>query len=122
MSRLWIKLKHWLLIIAAMPLVATAAASPQCDVGPVTKVFGAVPWLVYSCNDATSLVLMSAPGSPAAPFYFIFSLEGGSYRLRGEGTGSKTATDAALKDLEALSASDIQALRRETIAAAVNKP
>jgi hypothetical protein len=119
---LWIKLKRWLLIIAAMPLVATAAASPQCDVGPVTKVFGAVPWLVYSCNDATSLVLMSAPGSPASPFYFIFSLEGGSYKLRGEGTGAKTATDAALKDLEALSASDIQALRRETIAAAVNKP
>jgi|HubBroStandDraft_6_1064221.scaffolds.fasta_scaffold18177_3 hypothetical protein len=118
----WVKLKYWLLIIAAMPLVAAAAAPPQCDVGPVTKVFGAVPWLVYSCNDATSLVLMSAPGSPASPFYFTFSLEGGSYRLRGEGTGSKTATDAALKDLEALSASDIQALRRETIAAAVNKP
>lgn len=119
---LWVKFKYWLLIIATMPLVAAAAAPPQCDVGPVRKVFGAVPWLVYSCNDATSLVLMSAPGSPASPFYFIFSLEGGSYRLRGEGTGSKTATDAALKDLEALSAGDIQALRRETIAAAVNKP
>jgi hypothetical protein len=119
---LWIRLKHSLLIIAAMPLFATAAATPQCDVGPVTKVFGAVPWLVYSCNDATSLVLMSAPGSPAAPFYFIFSLEGGSYRLRGEGTGSQTATDAALKELQTLSASDIQALRRETIAAAVRKP
>jgi len=115
-------MKRWPLIFAAMPLVATAAVPLQCDIGPVTKVFGAVPWLVYSCNDATSLVFLSAPGSPASPFYFIFSLEGSSYRLRGEGTGSKTATDATLKDLEALSASDIQALRRETIAAAVNKP
>jgi hypothetical protein len=115
-------MKRWLLTIAAMPLVATAAAPLQCDVGPVTKVFGAVPWLVYSCEDATSLLLISAPGSPASPFYFILSLEGGSYRLRGDGTGSKTATDATLKDLEALSASDIQALRRETIAAAVKKP
>jgi|SRR6266853_427139 hypothetical protein len=115
-------MKRWLLTIAAMPLVATAAAPLQCDVGPVTKVFGAVPWLVYSCEDATSLLLISAPGSPASPFYFILSLEGGSYRLRGDGTGSKTATDATLKDLEALSASDIQAVRRETIAAAVKKP
>jgi hypothetical protein len=115
-------MKRWLLTIAAMPLVATAAAPLQCDVGPVTKVFGAVPWLVYSCEDATSLLLISAPGSPASPFYFILSLEGGSYRLRGDGTGSKTATDATLKDLQALSASDIQAVRRETIAAAVKKP
>jgi len=113
---------RWLLTIAAMPLVATAAAPLQCDIGPVTKVFGAVPWLVYSCNDATSLVVISAADSPASPFYFTFSLEGGSYRLRGEGTGSKTATDAALKDLEARSASDIQALRRETIASTVKKP
>ena len=113
-------MKRWLLTIAAMPLVATAAAPLQCDVGPVTKVFGAVPWLVYSCNDATSVVLVSASGSPAMPFYFIFSFEGSAYRLRGEGTGSKAATDAALKDLQALSASDIVALRRETLA--VKKP
>ena len=54
------------------------------------------------------------------PFYFSFSLEGATYKLRGEGTGSKAATDAALKDLQALSAGDIQALRRETLA--VKKP
>lgn len=54
------------------------------------------------------------------PFYFIFSLEGTAYRLRGEGTGSKPATDAALKDLQTLSTADIQGLRRETIA--VKKP
>jgi hypothetical protein len=50
----------------------------------------------------------------------IFSLEGAAYRLRGEGTGSKIVTDAALKELQSLSASDILNLRRETVA--VKKP
>jgi hypothetical protein len=50
------------------------------------------------------------------PFYFYFSLEGAAYRLRGEGTGSKAVTDAALKELQALSAADILSLRRETVA------
>jgi hypothetical protein len=113
-------MKRWLLGLAALPLVTAAAPPLQCDVGPVTKVFGSVPWLVYSCNDDSSVVLISAPGSPATPFYFIFSVEGASYRLRGEGTGSKAATDAALKELQALSASSILSLRRETIA--VKKP
>ena len=113
-------MRRWLLSLAALPLVANAGPPLQCDVGPVTKVFGSVPWLVYSCNDASSVVLISAPGSPATPFYFMFPLEGTTYRLRGEGTGSKAATDAALKDLQALSATDILGLRRETIA--VKKP
>jgi hypothetical protein len=112
--------KRLLLIAAALPLVATAGTPLQCDVGPVTKVFGLVPWLVYSCNDATSVVLVSAPGSAAFPFFFSFSLEATSYKLRGQGTGSKTATDAALRELQTLSASDIQGLRRETLA--VKKP
>jgi hypothetical protein len=110
-------MKRLLFGLAALPLVATAAAPLQCDIGPVTKMFGSVPWLMYSCNDPTSVVLISAPGSPASPFYFIFSLEGGSYRIRGEGTGSKAATDAALQELQALSAKEIADLRRETVAA-----
>jgi hypothetical protein len=109
-------MKRWLLTLIAVPLVANAAPPLNCDVRPVTKVFGSVPWLVYSCNDTSSIVLVSAPGSPAMPFYFSFSLEGSAYRIRGEDTGSKAATDAALKDLQALSATDIVSLRRETLA------
>jgi hypothetical protein len=109
-------MRRWLLGLAALPLVANAAPPLNCDVGPVTKVFGSVPWLVYSCNDASSVILVSAPGSPAMPFYFIFTLEGTTYRLRGEGTGSKAVTDATLKELQALSAAEILSLRRETIA------
>src|SRR5262249_34604251 len=109
-------MKRWLLGLIAVPLVANAAPTLNCTVGPVTKVFGSVPWLVYSCNDATSLVLVSAPGNPAMPFYFTFSLERSAYRVRGEGTGSKATTDAVAKELRALSTTDILSLRRETLA------
>ena len=60
------------------------AAPLQCDIGPITKEFGSVPWLLYSCDDGKSLVVISAPGSPAAPFYFMFSPEGRGYHLSGE--------------------------------------
>lgn len=90
----------------------------QCNIGPVTKVYGSTSWLVYSCNDAKSVVVVSAPGSAASPFYFFFHPEGAAYHLTGEGTGSKAATDAALHELQSLSRRDIQALLRETKAAA----
>ena len=108
--------RHLLYLILAAPL-AVAAAPLQCDIGPITKVFGSVSWLLYSCDDGKSLVVVSAPGSPAAPFYFMFSPEGRGYHLRGEGTGSKTLTDVAYKELEVLSNQDIAGLVGQTMAA-----
>jgi hypothetical protein len=107
--------RHLLYLVLAVPFVVTAAPL-QCDIGPITKVFGSVPWLLYSCDDGKSLVVVSAPGSPAAPFYFFFSPEGRGYHLRGEGTGSKPLTDAAYKELEVLSNKDITNLVGQTIA------
>lgn len=49
----------------------------NCDIGPGTKTFGKSSWLVYSCTDNKSLVMVSAPGSPAVPFYFF--LQEGNY-------------------------------------------
>src|ERR1700728_1561309 len=89
----------------------------RCDVGPITKTFGSVPWLVYGCTDGKSLAVVSSPGSPAAPFIFFFSPENGSYHLHGEGTGSKQVTDAALEDLKHLSDDNIRALVKEAQAA-----
>jgi hypothetical protein len=106
--------KRWLLILLPLSPAAIAAVPLQCDVGPVTRVFGSTSWLVYSCSDRTSVVVLSAPGNPASSFYFVLSLEGTNYRVRGEGTGSKAATDAALKELQALSRRDVEALVRET--------
>ncbi|GLQ97284.1 hypothetical protein GCM10007863_17040 [Dyella mobilis] len=78
--------------------------------GPVKKTYGKTPWLVYSCDDGQSIVVVTAPGSPAAPFYFTFN--GG--RLSGEGTGNKAATDAAYDDLQRLTDADIKALVIQT--------
>jgi hypothetical protein len=108
-------MSHLLYLTLAAPLVAVAVPL-QCDIGAITKVFGSAPWLLYSCDDGKSLVVVSAPGSPAAPFYLFFSPEGQGYHLRGEGTGSKSLTDAAYKELEGLSNKAVADLVRQTIA------
>ena len=101
-------------LMAAPPGHAEERPSLKCDVGPVTKTFGQTDWLVYSCNDKRSVVVVSAPGNPASPFYFIFAAQADGYRLHGEGTGSKEATAAAYEDLQTLTAPDISALVAQT--------
>ena len=103
-----------LLCIAVIGLSGAGSGSLHCDVGPVTRTFGSVPWLLYSCSDGKSLVVVSAPGSPAMPFYFFLSPQGSGYSLHGEGTGAKSVTDAALKELQTLTPKDIAVLIRET--------
>jgi hypothetical protein len=110
------QMKRLLLGAVAFGLAGADGEPLQCNIGPITKTFASVPWLLYSCSDSKSLVMVSAPGSPAAPFYFIFSPEGNGYHLRGEGTGSKSITDVAAKELQNLRDSDIKSLVQETIA------
>ena len=93
---------------------AFAAGPPlQCDIGPITRTFGSVPWLVYGCRDGKSVALISAPGSPATPSYNFLSPEGTSYRITGESNAPKDITDAALADLRHLSDSDFLKLVRD---------
>ena len=89
---------------------AASAAPLDCGLGPVSKTFGGVSWLVYACSDRRSVVLMSAPGSPAMPFYFMFSADGSRHRLIGEGTGNKVVTDRAYRELQALPEAEIRKL------------
>jgi hypothetical protein len=101
----------------ALRPVAGEEAKPQqlkCDIGPVNKTYGKTQWLVYSCDDSRTVVVVTAPGNPALPFYFMFAPQAGGYQLSGEGTGQKDATDAALHELQALSAADIMALIEQT--------
>jgi hypothetical protein len=63
---------------------------------------------------------MSAAGNPAGPFYFMLTPENGGYHIYGEGTGSKAASDEALKELSALKANDIAALLAQARAASPN--
>jgi hypothetical protein len=85
-----------------------------CNVGPLNKTYGGSKWLVYSCNDNRSLVMVAIKGSPAAPFTFLFAPDKTGYDVRGQGSGNRTATDAAYKELSVLSAADVRALIGET--------
>jgi hypothetical protein len=90
----------------------------ECKTGPVIKTYGGTPWLAYACNDGHSLSLVSAPGSKAMPFVFMFHWDAGQYQLSGVGTGNKAATDAAFRDIGAFTGRDILALLSEAQTAA----
>lgn len=89
--------------------------SLKCDTGPVVKTYGLTEWLVYSCDDQRSVVMVSGPENPANPFVFMFFAGETGYQLRGEGTGRRDMTAAAFEDLKLLSEQDITALIEQTI-------
>ena len=101
------------------PPSSTFAQSLKCEIGPVAKAFGGTQWLVYSCDDQKSLVVVSAEGNPAMPFYFIISEKDGTLSIYGEGAGSKESSAAAGKELETMIQSNdaVAVLIAETIAA-----
>jgi hypothetical protein len=85
-----------------------------CDIGPIVRAYGMTPWLVYSCVDQRTVVIISAPSNPANPFVFMLFPGEDGYRLHGEGTGSADMTAAAFEELETLSEEDIAALIEQT--------
>ncbi len=78
-------------------------ASQKCDVGPITRTYGNAPWLVYSCRDQRSLVIMSAPGNAAMPAFFVFHPRGEGYELRNQGSANQAISAAAYAELSRLS-------------------
>jgi len=98
---------------------ATWAEPPalNCDQGPAHKIFGGTPWLIYACNDKRSVVAVTAEGSPAAEFYFMFTYSNDTYRLYGEGTGNKAKTDEAYGQLSKLTENEIEDLYVEASSA-----
>jgi len=115
-------MKHLALICAVLstatltsrPATSTEPLPLNCGIGPIAKVYGKTQWLVYSCDDDRTVVILAAPGNPAMPFYFMFSPQESGYRLTGEGTGRGDATRAAFDELEALSERQILALIEQT--------
>lgn len=85
-----------------------------CEVGPLQKTYGGTEWVVYSCTDDRTVVIHSAAGNPAMPFYFMFFQQDSTLRLYGEGTGDKKYTEAAFKELEPMTEQDVAALVQET--------
>jgi hypothetical protein len=109
-------------ILCIGPALAASQPSLQCDVGPISKGYGGSQWLVYSCNDARSVVFVSAPGSPASPFVFLATVGAKDFKLHGEGTGNKQASDAAYKELSVLTLRDLAALTAQARGVARNVP
>ena len=105
-----IRLLYFVLALWAGLAFAAGPPALDCQVGPLNKTYGGSPWLVYSCSDGRSLVFVSAPGSPAMPFIFTMLVGQKDFRLHGEGTGNKQATDAAYRELSVLTANDIATL------------
>ena len=77
-------------VLNPLSAIAEDEDSFECNIGPVTKTYGQAQWLVYSCNDDKTLVIVSAPGNPATPFYFTFLPTDAGHRLFGEGTGKNS--------------------------------
>ena len=102
----------WSTLIAEEPDEGFVA----CNIGPVVRVFGGNEWNIFSCTAPDQLVVVSAPGNPAMPFYFVLYIEDGERRLSGEGNGSKEASAAAYEDLQLIAKSEerIAALIAET--------
>ena len=116
---------HWLvatqiltaiLFAPAVGFGQPAAGDPRlsCYVGPIKKTFGGNDWLVYSCSDGRSLIIVSAVGNPAMPFVFALMANEEGFRLSGEGTGNKEVSQAAFDALRTLSPGDIAALVAQT--------
>jgi hypothetical protein len=110
-----------ILLLAGLGFISGPAMSGDapppltCKIGPVAKTFGGSEWLIFSCDDERSVVLVSAPGSRASPFVFMFHwTENGDYQLTGEGTGDNAATSAAYNELAALTPLDVDKLASET--------
>jgi hypothetical protein len=102
---------------AAAPQQANGPGDLSCTVGPLEKTYGKTQWTVYGCNDGRSVVVTSAPGNPAMPFYFFFVWGSEGMELHGEGTGEKNFTDAAFEELKALTEADVAGLFQEAKAA-----
>ncbi len=125
-------MRNLMFSIAAMiglPLLGPPAAwagedrPPElnCEIGPLKKLYGGNPWLVYACSDNRSAVVVSDQGNPAMPFYFIFYVKPtGEMRLYGEGTGAKSATKPAFDELSKLDQSGVAALIAEARAVKVS--
>jgi hypothetical protein len=121
-------LRTWSVMVCLAVLWLPGPASAQrvgrldCRMGPVAKLYGGSNWMVYSCDDNLTVVIVAVPGTPAAPFQFMFVPDGGFYQLRGEGTGKRSATEPVYNQLRLFTGPDIAALIAETRKRGVTNP
>ena len=107
-----------IVLLVSVAAIATESApateSLTCDIGPLNKTYGKNPWLVYSCNDGRTVVVVSAPGNAAMPFSFTVAIGDHGLQVTGEGKGRKGVVDAMYNDITSLSVRDVRNLIEET--------
>ncbi|CAN5740924.1 hypothetical protein BH11PSE3_BH11PSE3_29990 [soil metagenome] len=111
-----------LLAVFAASLEAAAQGPSErrlvCERGPLgSRTYGGTVWDIYGCSDNRSVAVVTAPGNPGLPFYFLFAESNGRYELSGEGGGRPEFTRKAYDDLRRLSPQEIQALVKDTLKA-----
>ena len=98
-------------VLVCLPLPASAQTAPMdCTVGPVIKTFGGSKWVVNSCADGRTVILMATNDSPAFPCFIKIAPSTEGYDINGRGKGDRQATNAAMDELGALSGADIHAM------------
>jgi hypothetical protein len=102
-------------IAVCFPLQGVAQTAPMdCTAGPITKSFGGSKWLVSSCSDDRTMILMAMNDSPAFPCFITIAPSPEGYKIDGRGKGDQQATEAAMTELAALSVADVHAMIAET--------
>ena len=108
---------HILLVATLVCLALPAGAQTEpmdCTVGPLVKTFGGSKWVVNSCTDGRTVILMAVEDSPAFPCFIKMEPSTEGYSINGRGKGDRQATNAAMDELAALSVADIEGMIDET--------
>ena len=101
--------------VSTQPLAQQPAPQQiKCEAGPLKRTFGGTEWLVYGCDERASMVVVSAPGNPAMPFYFFIRPEAGTYRIEREGSSDSEASRAAGNSLSQLTPAEVASLLTAT--------
>ena len=114
------KLHHFLMaatIALSAPAMAQDAPEPVrliCETGPLYRFFGGHSWIVYSCNDQASMIVMAPPETPAGNSYLVLKADVAGYEIFAEADGEREITDAAREELAEMSMGQLARLLADT--------
>ena len=117
--------KRWVVagLLAVESAVAIAQQPPpsspslKCDIGPISRTFGGAEWIVYSCDDHASMVVLPKGANPPLQFHFFLSPDAGAYKIVSQGDGDRKVIDPAKDELSKFTSADFAALLAATKAA-----
>lgn len=95
-------------VLAALPVHAQQAEQPlTCKTGPVSQDFGGTHWVIYSCSDRQTVIIVAPPENPASPQFFTVRPDGQGVLASGEGSGKQEYSSKAFAEVVKLKAADL---------------